>query len=459
MGKGQGGRWGFRVFKSKKLLAEATNVNESLSEELQGARSEIEHLRGKLSELGGLEIADIEKQIERLRSQAENDQARIVESKHVAELELDKVHQRLAEARQQIVETDDAIVLQEVGVYQYRHPLDSSVDYKEELKRVQTQLKDLVKQKRAVMATENFTFNNSVSKGRKFVNDFSKVMLRAYNAEAENCVRVLKAGTLSSAEKRLNKAVDVIERLGKMIDMHIAPQYHQLRLRELSLTADYLAKVQEEKEAARAERERLREEEKARAEYRREQERLLKERAHYENALAALKAKGDEVGAAEITAKISDVDTAIEGIKTREAHIRAGYVYVISNLGALGPKMVKIGMTRRLNPMDRITELGDASVPFRYDIHALFFSQDAVGIETALHRALEARRVNRVNLRREFFYATPSEVRELLKEHAGNMLDFVEEPEASEYWQSRGGSSRNSADEDPSATFAVTTIV
>jgi hypothetical protein len=263
-------------------------------------------------------------------------------------------------------------------------------------------------------------------------------MLRAYNAEAENCVRVLKAGTLVSAEKRLNKTAEVITRLGRMIDMHITTEYHRLRLRELELTADYLMKQQEEKEAARAERERLREEEKARAEYRREQERLLKEKTHYLNALEALRAKGDHEGAAELEGKIADVDSAIEGIKHREAHIRAGYVYVISNIGAFGERMVKIGMTRRLEPLDRIRELGDASVPFRYDVHALFFSEDAVGIETKLHQELEHARVNRVNLRREFFFATPSEVRDLLLKHAGNLLDYAEVPEAVEYWQSRG---------------------
>jgi seryl-tRNA synthetase len=221
-------------------------------------------------------------------------------------------------------------------------------------------------------------------------------------------------------------------------DIQISSEYHALRSRELSLTADYLSKQQEEKEAARAERERLREEEKARAEYRREQERLLKEKTHYLNALEALQAAGDQKGIAGLHKKIDDVDSAIEGIKSREANIRAGYVYVISNIGSFGERMVKIGMTRRLDPMDRVRELGDASVPFRYDIHALFFSEDAVGIEAKLHRELEQSRVNRVNLRREFFYATPSEVKEMLLNHAGNLLDYAEVPEALEYWQSRG---------------------
>ncbi|PPS91408.1 GIY-YIG nuclease family protein [Streptomyces sp. MH60] len=118
----------------------------------------------------------------------------------------------------------------------------------------------------------------------------------------------------------------------------------------------------------------------------------------------------------------------------REANIRAGYVYVISNIGAFGERMVKIGLTRRLDPMDRVNELGDASVPFRFDVHALIFSEDAVGLERRLHQEFEDRRVNRVNLRREFFYTTPTEVRTALQRLAGqHLLEFTDTAEAPEW--------------------------
>jgi hypothetical protein len=128
-------------------------------------------------------------------------------------------------------------------------------------------------------------------------------------------------------------------------------------------------------------------------------------------------------------------------VEERQANIRAGYVYVISNVGAFGEEVVKIGMTRRLEPMDRVRELGDASVPFRFDVHALFFSHDAVGIENELHRRLTDRRLNKVNLRREFFRTTPAEVRELLHQLAGNLLDYTDDAEAPEYRQSIATSS------------------
>src|SRR5690606_38239824 len=113
-----------------------------------------------------------------------------------------------------------------------------------------------------------------------------------------------------------------------------------------------------------------------------------------------------EDGIAELEAKLREIDSGLAGLAERAANTRAGHVYVISNIGAFGERMVKIGMTRRLEPMDRVRELGDASVPFRYDVHALFFSEDAVGLEAALHRRFADRRVNMVNPRREFFYAT-----------------------------------------------------
>jgi seryl-tRNA synthetase len=211
-----------------------------------------------------------------------------------------------------------------------------------------------------------------------------------------------------------------------------------LRVQELELTADFLMKVQEEKEAAREERERLREERKAEQELAAERERLDKERNHFANALQALKANGDEAGIAELTKKLDELDQAIAQNDYRTANIKAGYVYVISNAGAFGPNMVKIGMTRRLEPMDRVRELGDASVPFPFDVHALFFCEDAVALEADLHQVFATKRVNHINQRREFYFANLTEVHAVLSEKVGNLLEFTEEPEATQYRQSKG---------------------
>jgi hypothetical protein len=195
--------------------------------------------------------------------------------------------------------------------------------------------------------------------------------------------------------------------------------------------------VQEEPQQAREERELLREQRRVEQELAAERERLDKERAHYVSALAALRAKGDDVAADELAQRLAQIDEAIEANDYRAANIRAGYVYVISNIGTFGPDVIKIGMTRRLEPLDRVRELGDASVPFPYDVHALFFSDDAVTLENQLHKAFADRRLNFVNERREFFFSTPAEVRQVLEQHAGGLLEFREEPAAPEYHQSR----------------------
>jgi len=335
-----------------------------------------------------------------------------------------------------IVETDDRLVLQEVGIYTYHHPLENAAQYRDQLTDVQTAIKEAVTRGEAIDASNMFSFNNSLAKGRKMTADLSKLMLRAYNAEADICVRTIRAGNLATAVKRLDKAAVTIAKLGDMMQMHVADAYHALRIRELELTADYMMKVQEEKEAARAERERLREERKVEQELAAQREKLDKERAHYQNVLTSLGGT-DPQEKQRILGKLADLDRAIEDNDYRQANIRAGYVYVISNQGAFGPNVVKIGMTRRLDPMDRVRELGSASVPFPFDTHALYFSDDAITLENALHNAFTGQRLNHANLRREFFFATPAQVRDVLAAHIGNLLEYTETPEATQYFQSR----------------------
>lgn len=346
---------------------------------------------------------------------------------------------QLAEIRKAIVVTNDLALLQEAGVYEYRHPLTDVVAYEQRLEQLESRIKDMTrKDGGAVQGTTNWTVNGSQAAGRAMVRDFSKLLLRAFNAEVDNLVRGLKPYKVAGAIEKLRKVADTIEKLGKSMDIRISQQYFDLRIQELELTADYLAKLAEQKEAERLERERLREERKVQQEIERERARLEKERQHFANALEAVKANGDEFAIARLQEQLSEVDRAIEGVDYREANIRAGYVYLISNIGSFGEKMVKVGMTRRLDPLDRIRELSDASVPFNFDVHAVFFSKDAVGIETKMHERLAGLRVNTVNRRREFFRASPLEVKAHLSELAGELLQFEEVPEALEYRQSLG---------------------
>ncbi|UOQ89478.1 DUF4041 domain-containing protein [Agromyces endophyticus] len=414
----------------------------------RGRLEELEALVEKhgLKEFGEIDEyrAQIDSEIAHARAAAEAEQAKSRDEWDSAIRTASKRHEKLlaenhrlegeiASAKSEVVNLRDAASLQELGIFDFEHPAETSAQLAGDLEHLRGQIKDAVRNGKATVAAQGFTFNNSAAKGRKFVNDMSKILLRAYNAEAENAVKMMRAGNLAAAQQRLTKVAEQIARQGTMIDLSITPYYQQLRLREMELANRHLRTLQEEKEREREHRAELREQRKAEQELAREHERLEKEKAHYLSALAALEAKGDIEGAERMREKLSDVDRAIEDVDYRAANIRAGYVYVISNIGAFGENMVKIGMTRRLEPMDRVNELGDASVPFRFDVHALFFADDAVGVENMLHTTFAEQRVNKVNHRREYFRVTPTEVLDALKAHAVEIIEYTVEPAAVEW--------------------------
>jgi hypothetical protein len=421
---------------------------------------EVAELRAQLDRLGGLSVIELESRREELASEVVVQQEQIETERAEAAAALERqaaeagatlkseletasqekarLDEQLVDLRAEVVVTEETALLQEAGIYEYQHPLEDSVEYQDALKSLRERIKAMAKANGgAVKGSTDWQVNGSLPQGRKLVRDFSKLLLRAYNAEADNLVRGLKPHKLDAARERLRKVAATVERLGRVMNIYITADYRHLREEELALTADYRQKLADEKELEREERERLREERKAQQEMERERERLEKERQHYLNTLEALKTKGDEEAAARHEAELARIQRAIEDVDYRAANIRAGYVYVISNIGSFGEGVVKIGLTRRLDPEVRVRELGDASVPFRFDTHALLFSKDAVGIEASLHQRMADRRVNRINSRREFFYATPEEVKAHLLEVAGDLLSFEDTPEALEFRQSQ----------------------
>jgi hypothetical protein len=408
-----------------------------LQVELRATRGKLRDARQQLETLGALSVAELQSLNATLKSEVASQRAVLDGERAKAEAEVANAKHQVAEAQATVVATEEIRLLQESGIYRYRHPLTDVVAYEQRLASIEERKKQMnLKDGGAVFGSTGWTVNGSLAAGRAMVRDFSKLMLRAFNAEADNLVRGLKPYKLDGAIERLNKVAETIVKLGKTMDIQISEPYRRLRVEELELTADYLAKQAEQKEAERLERERLREEKKVQQEIERERERLEKEQRHYQNALQAVQANGDPAAIERIQAQLVDVQKAIDQVDYRAANIRAGYVYLISNIGSFGEKMVKVGMTRRLDPLDRIRELSDASVPFNFDVHALFFSDDAVGIETKMHDALAHARVNMVNRRREFFRVSPLEVKAHLSELAGELLKFEELPEALEYRQS-----------------------
>lgn len=403
---------------------------------LDEAHAEIDQLRAQLSRLGVMDVVELQAERDRLHAEVASLRQGAASARADAERQRQDIQSQLAALRQIVVATEEAAILQEVGVYRYHHPLADSVAYRAELSRIQDQIKAMVrKDGGAITATTTWQVNGSAAQGRKMVNDISKLMLRAYNAEADNLVRGMKPYKLDTAKERLDKVATTIAKLGASMSIAVSVPYHRVRLRELELTADYLEKVAEEKEREREERERLREERKVEQEIERERQRLRKEEQHFRQAIAQLQAKGDAEGVARLQGQLEGVIGEIEAVDFRARTLTAGHVYVISNIGSFGEGVLKIGMTRRLEPMDRVRELGDASVPFIFDVHALYFSENAVRIEREMHQRFADRRVNRVNNRKEFFKVTPAEARDVLTDLSGELMTFVEEAEALEYRQ------------------------
>ena len=209
---------------------------------------------------------------------------------------------------------------------------------------------------------------------------------------------------------------------------------------------EYAQKKQEEKEAQKEARERMREAAKLAKEIEEARKKLEKEQRHYQNALKAVDDQLKNASEAdrpaieekrkELVSQLEKIDKEFKDVDYREANQRAGYVYVISNIGAFGENVYKIGMTRRLNPMDRVDELGDASVPFNFDVHAMIFSDDAPRLEAALHNAFADRKLNFVNQRREFFRVSLDEIKKVVKENYDQSVEFIDLAPAEQYRES-----------------------
>lgn len=278
------------------------------------------------------------------------------------------------------------------------------------------------------------------------IHDMQKLLIRAFNCECDDVVSNAKFNNIEAGEKRINIAFSTISKLGAVCGVAITAPYRNLKIQELHLAYEYQIEKQKEKEALKQ----LRAEERERAKLEKEiaeaRRKIEKEQLHYSNALCKLlqqlsTASPEDIPAleekkAELEAQLVSLDKSMEQIDYREANQKAGYVYIISNIGAFGEGIFKIGMTRRLEPMDRIDELSDASVPFNFDVHAMIFSDDAPALEAALHRAFENRKLNMVNTRREFFRVSLDEIKEVVKKNFDKTVEFIDVPSADQFRQS-----------------------
>ena len=297
---------------------------------------------------------------------------------------------------------------------------------------------ELIKNGSALKTTSNISTQKRIADNQK------KQVLRCFNAECSNIIGSVTVKNVDASRAKIQRAFDTVNKLFTVDGVQISSDYLASKFEELSLVYAYMLKENEEREQRKAIREQMVEEEKVRREIERAKQKIEKEESQFTNEVnklvGYLQKSKDDVERQLYIDKINDLQEKIkaleadkENVLQREQNTRAGFVYIISNIGAFGEHIYKIGMTRRLEPMDRIAELSSASVPFPFDVHALIFSDDAPGLETILHQHFSNERVNKVNPRKEFFRVNLDKIKKVVLENHNATVKFVDIPDATEY--------------------------
>lgn len=424
----------FKAKQNEELQARVAQLEAMLTPEMRDSITLQNHIEGQKNEL-----TKLQKQIQVAYQQH---QKNLTDREAV----LTNLEKQIAQAKRELVETDEAVLMQSFGLYTPRFSFANATGYKDELSKIRQRQKDMVKRGQAATGNTNWTVNGSAKEGRKMVADLQKLLLRAFNCECDDVIEHAKFNNMEACEKRITTSRNAISKLGAAYGVEITEQYLKLKIDELYLAHEYQIEKQNEKERLKQ----LRAEERERAKLEKEiaeaRKKIEKEQKHYANALqkinqqiaAASPAELSDLEnkKAELEGKLGELVASIEQIDYRAANQKAGYVYIISNIGAFGEGVYKIGMTRRLDPMDRVDELGDASVPFDFDVHALIFSDNAPALEAALHHAFADRKLNMVNTRREFFRVSLEEIKRVVQQNYDKTVEFVEIPPAEQYRQS-----------------------
>ena len=334
----------------------------------------------------------------------------------------------------------------EFGLYEPKYDFDTSVRYKLELDSLRADQKQALKDGRAFHAPQNWTVGGSAAAGRKMVKEISQLQLRAFNGECDGLILRVRFDNVKKIEERIIDLHRKINVLDGETGCFITNTYLEMKLKELYLVHEYQEKKYLEAEEQRAIREQMREEEKAQRELEKAMADAEREEQRYQAALEKARREAESaVGVKQaalqteierLTAALNEAHARGERALSMAQQTRVGHVYVISNIGSFGENVYKIGMTRRLEPMERVRELGNASVPFNFDVHAVIYSEDAPKLEADLHRAFNARRVNQVNFRKEFFNVSLEEIRDFVVKNHGE-IEFTQAAEAADYRKSQ----------------------
>jgi len=312
------------------------------------------------------------------------------------------------------------------GLYKPHYDYTTSEQYKNKLQEIWNKEKELIKSEKAVYCPTVWTVSGSKVEGRKMVKHQSKLMLRAFNGECDSAIAKVSWNNIGTVEARIHIAFEAINNLGSTQQISITKDYADLKLQELKLEFELQEKTHQEKEEQKKIREQMREEEKVQQEIEKARHEAEQEEIRYQKALEKAKAEVLKTTGAELDVLNEKIKTLEQNLQkaqeqkaraiSRAQETKSGHVYIVSNIGSFGENIYKFGMTRRLDPQDRIDELGNASVPFDFDVHGLIYTDNAPELENKLHKHLNDKRINLIHLRREFFNVTMDEIEEIVKE-------------------------------------------
>lgn len=419
---------------------------------LFGKGKEIERLNERIAYLEANASPEFNA-VEKMKAEAAVLETRLVELGETKKFEHDYIRElqstraelteQVKALNSEIVTLNDELLVQEFGIYEPRYDFMTVDEFKIKIDRLRDAQKEMAKQMNAVAKETTWKVNGSQSEGRKMVVNLTKLILRAFNSEADETIRKVKFSNIDASVKSIRKSAEMIQKLGTTYGLIIPSAYVESKIEEAYVSFEFARFKEEEKERLRELKAQEREAKKLEKEIEAERKKLEKEQQQYSRALADIIAKLEtakpedvealEAKKAELEGNLDEVAKAVADVDYREANQKAGYVYIVSNIGSFGEDVYKIGMTRRLDPMERIKELGDASVPFDFDIHALIFSNDAPALEAALHHEFESRKLNLVNHRREFFKCSLDEIKSAVKQNYDQTVEFIAVPDAEQF--------------------------
>ncbi|WP_329503576.1 DUF4041 domain-containing protein [Francisella tularensis] len=289
--------------------------------------------------------------------------------------------------------------------------------------------------------------NGSKTEGRKQTNKTIRLIIRAFNNECDVIISSCTWKNFKQMKERIYQSSEYINSLNQVPYIEIRDIYIEEKIKELHLTYEYKVKKQREKEEQAEIRAQMREEARAEAEIKKAEAEALKEQKIYQKALdtarkelllASDNARVElEEKITELNIKISEIIEKHQRLKSMAEQTKQGHVYIISNIGSFGENVYKIGMTRRLEPNDRVSELGSASVPFVFDIHAMIHTNNAPELEKRLHDRFDNYRLNMKNKRKEFFNVELSEIKKAVTEYTSLDIEFIETAVAQDYYESQ----------------------